>query len=58
MKKKKLYFIFEKLELSKKNDVENLEEYLIFTNKFFTKKKSTLTSNEKKLFIDKDWSFV
>ena len=57
-KKKKLYFIFEKLELSKKNDVENLEEYLIFTNKFFTKKKSTLTSNEKKLFIDKDWSFV
>lgn len=55
--KKSLHFIFE--ELNFKRDVNEgiIEDYLIFDNEFFTKKKSELTDYEK-IFINKSWQFI
>ena len=56
--KKKIYFIFEKFNIANKKDVETVEEYLMFRHKFFTNKKTFLTVEEKKNFVDKSWSFI
>ena len=57
-KKKKIFFIFENFCLKKKEDIETIENYLIFKNKFFVEKKTRLTFKEKKMFVDKSWSFI
>ena len=56
--KKELHFVFEEKKFSKKNDIEKIEDFLIFNESFFTQKKTNLTSFEKKYFLDKKWTFV
>ena len=56
--RKKIYFIFEKLGIENKKDIDFIEEYLMFRHNFFTKKKTSLTLEEKKNFIDSSWSFI
>lgn len=56
--KKKIYFIFEEFNISNKKDVDFVEEYLMFRDKFFTNKKTSLTLEEKKNFVDNSWSFI
>lgn len=56
--KKKIYFIFEKFGIENKKDIDFIEEYLMFRHNFFTKKKTSLTLEEKKNFIDSSWSFI
>ena len=56
--RKELHFVFEEIVFKKKNDAEMIEENLLFNSPFFTKKKTALTSLERKLFIDNKWSFV
>tara|TARA_Y100000741_G_scaffold353819_2_gene327431 strand:+ start:267 stop:713 length:447 start_codon:yes stop_codon:yes gene_type:complete len=56
--KKELHFVFEEIVFRKKKDLELIEENLLFNSPFFTKKKTNLTSLEKRLFIDDKWSFV
>lgn len=55
--KKSLHFIFEELNFKKNIDEDIIEDYLIFDNKFFTKKKSDLSDYEK-IFINKSWQFI
>ena len=55
--KKTLHFIFEELNFKKNINEDIIEDYLIFDNKFFTKKKSDLSDYEK-IFIDKSWQFI
>ena len=45
--KKQLHFIFEEKTLTKKKDVDLIEELFIFNNPFFTLKKSNLTNFER-----------
>jgi len=56
--KKELHFVFEEKKFTKKNDIEKIEDFLIFNEPFFTQKKTNLTSFEKKYFLDKKWTFV
>ena len=56
--KKKIYFIFEKFGIENKKDIDFVEEYLMFRNNFFTKKKTSLTLEENKNFVDSSWSFI
>jgi sporadic carbohydrate cluster protein (TIGR04323 family) len=56
--KKTLHFVFEEFKFKEKKDINQIEEYLMFTENFFTKKKSSLTKQENKLFSDKNWMFV
>ncbi len=55
--KKTLHFIFEELNFKKNINEDIIEDYLIFDNKFFTKKKSDLSDYEK-IFINKSWQFI
>lgn len=55
--KKSLYFIFEEINFKKKIDEDLIENYLIFDNDFFTKKKTELSTFEK-TFINKNWQFI
>ena len=55
--KKKLFFVFENITFKNKQDISNLEDFLIFKNEHFTK----VTTNLKKdyeFIIDKNWSFI
>jgi sporadic carbohydrate cluster protein (TIGR04323 family) len=56
--KKKIFFNFENIELITNKDIEKIEEYLIFNNKFFTRKKSSITKFEKQIFDDPSWTLV
>ena len=56
--KKELHFVFEEKKFTNKNDIEEIEDYFIFNEPFFTQKKTNLTSCEKKYFLDKKWTFV
>ena len=55
--KKSLHFIFEELSFKKDINENLIEDYLIFDNKFFTKKKLSISSHEK-IFINKSWQFI
>lgn len=55
--KKSLHFIFEELSFKKKIDEEIIENFLIFDNDFFTKKKTDL-NNYEKIFINQNWQFI
>lgn len=55
--KKSLHFIFEELSFKKKIDEEIIENFLIFDNDFFTKKKTDL-DNFEKIFINQNWQFI
>ena len=56
--KKKIYFIFEKFGIENKKDIDFVEEYLMFRHNFFKKKKTSLTLEENKNFVDSSWSFI
>ena len=56
--KKEIYFNFENIKFKSKKDIEKIEEYLIFNNEFFTKKKSSITKFEKQIFADSSWTLV
>lgn len=56
--KKEIHFNFERIKFKTKMDVDKIEEYLIFNNEFFTKKKSSITKFEKKIFTDPNWTLV
>ena len=56
--KKEIYFNFEQIRFKSFKDLDKIEEYLIFNNKFFTSKKSSITKFEKKIFTDPDWTLV
>ena len=45
--KKNIHFILDEIVLSKKKDIEKVEEYLIFNNSFFTDTKTKLNKYEK-----------
>ena len=55
--KKSLHFIFEELSFEKNINEYLIENYLIFDNDFFTRKKTELSTFEK-LFINKNWQFI
>ena len=57
-KKKELHFVFEEIKLIKKKDIDKVEEFLLFNNEFFTKKKTNLNKLEKLWFKNKSWNFV
>ena len=56
---KKFFFMFEDFELNFNKDKEanQIEEFLLFDNPFFTKKKTYVDKHEK-IFLDKDWKFI
>ncbi len=56
--KKEIHFNFEQIKFKNKMDIDKIEEYLIFNNEFFTKKKSSITKIEKKIFSDPNWTLV
>ena len=56
--KKEIHFNFEDIKFKFKKDIDKIEEYLIFNNEFFTKKKSSITKFEKKVFTDTSWTLV
>tara|TARA_Y100001970_G_C13912040_1_gene689021 strand:+ start:216 stop:668 length:453 start_codon:yes stop_codon:yes gene_type:complete len=45
--KKSIHFILDNLVLNNNNDIDKIEEYLIFNNTFFTNTKFKLNDNEK-----------
>ena len=45
--KKKLHFILDEFEIISKKDIENVEEFLILNNAFFTEIKKELSLEEK-----------
>ena len=45
--KKSIHFILDELTLKTNNDIDKIEEYLIFNNHFFTNTKLKLSDNEK-----------
>ena len=45
--KKSFHFILDELTLEKKDDIDKIEEYLIFNNSFFTNTRLKLNDNEK-----------
>ena len=57
-KRKKMFFIFENTSIKKKGDENKIEDYLIFNTPFFTDVRSSLQKNEKKLFVNKKFSFI
>ncbi len=56
--KKEIHFNFEDIKFKFKKDIDKIEEYLIFNNEFFTKKKSSITKFERKVFSDSSWTLV
>ena len=48
--KKELHFVFEEKKFTKKNDIEKIEDFLIFNEPFFTQKKINLSIFEKNIF--------
>ena len=56
--KKNLHFVFEEFKFKEKKDMNQIEEYLMFTENLFTKKKSSIAKQENKFFSDKNWMFV
>ena len=56
--KKEIHFNFEDIKFKFKKDIDKIEEYLIFNNEFFTKKKSSITKSERKVFSDSSWTLV
>ena len=57
-KKKELHFILDEIVLVNKKNIEKIEDQLIFRNSFFTKTKTKLEKNEKKIFSKFKTSFV
>ena len=55
--KKSLHFIFEELSFKKEIDEDKIENFLIFDNDFFTRKKIGLSDFEK-AFVNKSWQFI
>ena len=55
--KKSLHFIFEELSFKKEIDEDKIENFLIFDNDFFTRKKIGLSDSEK-AFVNKSWQFI
>ena len=56
-KGKQLHFVFEENFIKDKNDIQKIENLLIFNTSFFTKKKTNLNKFEKQ-FLSKNWKFV
>ena len=58
-RKKTLYFILDELVFKNKKDIEKIEEFIFFNDKFFTDTKVKLTAQEKQIFAKyKSISFV
>tara|TARA_Y100000389_G_scaffold203858_1_gene253781 strand:+ start:145 stop:591 length:447 start_codon:yes stop_codon:yes gene_type:complete len=58
LNKKEIHFIFEDTILKKKKDIDKIEDLIIYNNDFFTKKKTSLTKFEEKIFKDNNWTLV
>ena len=56
--KKELHFILDEMVFNKIEMIENIENYLIFRNEFFTKTKNKTNNFEKKLANSSKVSFV
>jgi hypothetical protein len=56
--KKELHFILDEIIFNKIEMIENIENYLIFRNEFFTKTKNKTTDFEKNLLKFSKVSFV
>ena len=46
------------MKLSKKRDINKIEECLLFNHSFFTTKKTKLSKVEKIWFKNKSWNFI
>lgn len=58
-RKKTLYFILDELVFKNKKDIEKIEEFIFFNDKFFTDTRVKLTAQEKQIFAKyKSISFV
>ena len=56
--KKEIHFIFEEEIFKKKKNIEKIEDLIIYNNDFFTKKKTSLSKTEDKIFKDDKWNLV
>lgn len=54
---KELHFVFEEKKMTKFEDIEEIENLLIFNLDFFVKKKTKLTKYENSI-TDKSWQFI
>lgn len=54
---KELHFVFEEKKITKFEDIEKIENLLIFNLNFFLEKKTKLTKYETSI-IDKSWQFI
>jgi sporadic carbohydrate cluster protein (TIGR04323 family) len=54
---KELHFVFEEKKMTKFEDIEVIENLLIFNLDFFVKKKTKLTKYENSI-TDKSWQFI
>ena len=57
-KNKELHFILDEIILQNKDDIEKIEDQLIFRNEYFTKTKIKLDNYEKKIFKNSKTTFV
>ena len=56
--KKEIHFIFEEEIFKKKKKIEKIEDLIIYNNDFFTKKKTSLSKTEDKIFKEDKWNLV
>lgn len=56
--KKEIHFIFEEEIFKKKKNIEKIEDLIIYNNDFFTRKKTSLSKTEDKIFKDDKWNLV
>ena len=56
--KKTMHFVFENFFLKNKNDINKIEEYLLFKEDFFTKTVSSLTDEQEKNIPLDGWNFI
>ena len=52
------FFVFESFFLKNKNDINKIEEYLLFKEDFFTKTVSSLTDEQEKNIPLDGWNFI
>ena len=53
-----MHFVFENFFLKNKNDINKIEEYLLFKEDFFTKTVSSLTDEQEKNIPLDGWNFI